>query len=356
MSASISAGRLLALVGDVNLKRDLALGPEALDLVRDALGEADIRLGNLEGAFFDPGVELPYKPGWFHCETDQAGVLAGAFDAVSCANNVHAGGDAIASSLERLDALGIAHTGAGATRADARVPAIVRAGDLTVGMLSQTWVHWPTGHAATETEPGVVALKAHTAYEPGARLVEMPGTPPIVHTWPDARELAAACEDIRGLAEQVDHVVVYNHWGISMEPAVCEYQRLAAHAFVDAGASVVAGSHTHTLQGVELYRGRPILYGLGNFIFGWRLHRPATRDGLLARVRIDGGDVVRVALQPVSRTDDDQARLLDPREGLGLELATLFGRLCEPLGTAVATEGDELVVTSADTGGAERAA
>jgi poly-gamma-glutamate synthesis protein (capsule biosynthesis protein) len=346
----------LVLVGDVNLKRDLALGSHALDLVRDALGAADVRLGNLEGAFFDPSVELPYKPGWFHCEADQASVLAGAFDAVSCANNVHAGGDAIASSLARLDALGIAHTGAGATRADARAPAIVRAGDLTVGVLSQTWVYWPTGHVASDTEPGVVALKAHTAYEPGARLVEMPGTPPIVHTWPDAQELAAACEDIRDLAERVDHVVVYNHWGISIEPAVCEYQRLAARAFIDAGASIVAGSHTHTLQGVELYRGRPILYGLGNFIFGWMLHRPATRDGLLARVRIDGDDVVRVALQPVSRTEDDQARLLDPREGLGRELATLFERLCEPLGTAVTVEGSELAVTPAETGRAERAA
>jgi poly-gamma-glutamate synthesis protein (capsule biosynthesis protein) len=340
----------VALVGDVNLKRDLALGPQALDLVRDALGAADLRLANLEGAFADPAVELPYKPGWFHCEADQAGVLDGVFDAVSCANNVHAGGEAIASCLARLDALGIAHTGAGATRADARVPAIVAAGELSVAMLSQTWVYWPTGHAATETEPGVVALKAHTAYEPGARLVEMPGTPPTVHTWPDAAQLATACEDIRRLAERVDHVVVYNHWGISMEPAVCEYPRLAAHAFVDAGASIVAGSHTHTLQGVELYRGRPILYGLGNFIFGWRLHRPATRDGLLARVRLEGGDVVRVALQPVSRTEDDRARLLDPREGLGRELAMLFERLCEPLGTAVSVEGEELVVTPADAG------
>jgi poly-gamma-glutamate synthesis protein (capsule biosynthesis protein) len=337
----------VVLVGDVNLKRDLRLTADALDLVRDALGAADLRLGNLEGAFADPAVELPYKPGWFHCEPDQAELLAGAFDAVNCANNVHAGGDAIASSLARLDALGIAHTGAGATRADARVPAIVAAGDLTVGVLSQTWVYWPTGHAATATEPGVVTCKAHTAYEPGARLVEMPGTPPTVHTWPDADELAAACDDVRALASRVDHVVVYNHWGISLEPAVCEYQRLAARAFIDAGASIVAGSHTHTLQGVELYRGRPILYGLGNFIFGWKLHRPATRDGLLARVRLEGEHVVRVALQPVSRTEHDQARLLDPREGLGRELATLVGRLCEPLGTEVTVDGGELVVTEA---------
>ena len=41
------------LAGDVNLERDLALGPQALDPVRDTLATADLRLANLEGAFFD---------------------------------------------------------------------------------------------------------------------------------------------------------------------------------------------------------------------------------------------------------------------------------------------------------------
>ena len=153
------------------------------------------------------------------------------------------------------------------------------------------------------------------------------------------------CDEIGALAARVDHVVVYNHWGVAVDPSVQEYQRLAAHAFVDAGASIVAGSHTHTLQGVELRGGRPILYGLGNFVFGWRRYRPATRDGLLARVTLDGGEVGRVALVPVSRTADDQAGVLDPREGLGRELAAAFADLCEPLGTTVRTDGDELVVT-----------
>ncbi len=190
-----------------------------------------------------------------------------------------------------------------------------------------------------------MTVKAHTAYEPGARLVEMPGAPALVRTWPDADELATLCDEIGALAARVDHVVVYNYWGVSVDPAVQEYQRLAAHAFVDAGASIVAGSHTHTLHGVELHRGRPILYGLGNFVFGWRRYRPATRDGLLARVTLDGDEVGRVALAPVSRTADDRAGVLDPREGLGRELAAAFADLCEPLGTTVRTDGDELVVT-----------
>jgi poly-gamma-glutamate capsule biosynthesis protein CapA/YwtB (metallophosphatase superfamily) len=330
----------LLLAGDVNLKRDLDLGPDALDLVRGALEGADLRLGNLEGAFHDPTVELPYKPGWLHCEPEQADALAGLFDAVNCANNVHYG-PAIADSLAALDRLGIAHTGAGANRAAAREPAIVESGGMTIGVLGYTWIYWPTGHVATDDTPGVSALHAHTAYEPGPRLAEMPGTPAVVHTWPDDDDLRAARQDVARLAAHVDHVVVYCHWGISLDPEVCAYQRTAAHAFVDAGARIVAGSHSHTLQAAELYRGAAIFYGLGNFVFGWKLHRHATRDGLLARVLLDRDGIARCSVQPVSRTERDQAALLDPHDGLGRGLA----ELCVPLGTRTTVEGEEIVVS-----------
>src|ERR671922_222878 len=117
------------LVGDINLKRDLDFDPEvALRLAAPELRAADLRLGNLEGCFSDPRIELPYKPGWFHCEPEGADQLPALVDAVACANNVHYG-PAIVESLQRLDGLGIAHTGAGCdrdVRAD-RVPADDRA-------------------------------------------------------------------------------------------------------------------------------------------------------------------------------------------------------------------------------------
>jgi poly-gamma-glutamate synthesis protein (capsule biosynthesis protein) len=333
----------LLIAGDVNLKRDGALDATALDLVRPVLEAADLRIGNLEGAFSDPSVEIPFKPGWFHCEREQADVLRGLFDALGCANNVHHGA-AVGESLALLDGLGIAHTGAGADLAGAREPAVIEAGGVRLGLLARTWVYWPTGHAAAEGAPGVATLRAHTAYEPGARLVEMPGTPAAVHTWPDAEELAAACEDVRALAARVDHVVVLNHWGISLDPQACAYQRLAAHAFIDAGATVVAGSHSHTLQGAELHGDGVAFYGLGNFVFGWKLHRGATRDGLLARVRLDRERLLDAAVHPVSRSDADQAQVLDPRTGLGAELAATFTALCAPLGTTVTPDSDRLVL------------
>jgi hypothetical protein len=141
----------LALVGDINCKRDV-LVDTALDRVDPELERADVRLGNLEGAFHDPSVELEYKPGWYHCEPDAVSFVTGRFDAVACANNVHYGA-AIATSTALLDDVGIGHAGAGRDRSAARRPAIVHGAGATVGLLAFTSVHWPIGHVATSSEP-----------------------------------------------------------------------------------------------------------------------------------------------------------------------------------------------------------
>jgi poly-gamma-glutamate synthesis protein (capsule biosynthesis protein) len=332
------------LVGDINLKRDLDFDPEvAFRLAAPELRAADLRLGNLEGCFADPRVELPYKPGWFHCEPEMADHLSGLVDAVACANNVHYG-PAIVESLQRLDGLGIAHTGAGCDRAEARRPVVIERAGLRVGVLAFTSVFTPVAHAATDGAPGVATIRAHTSWEASSRHFEMPGAPPIVHTAPDERELAAACEDVRALRERVDVTVVYCHWGVTATYEPTEYQRAIGHALVDAGAQVVAGSHPHRAQGVERYGGGVILYSLGNFVFGWKLHRDSTRDGLLARLTVDGGRPSRVGLVPVARNADGSTELLSTDEGHGRELAQHVVALSAKLGTEVCVADGELVV------------
>jgi hypothetical protein len=73
-------------------------------------------------------------------------------------------------------------------------------------------------------------------------------------------------EDIREAKASADVVIVMMHWGVHFVPAVlAEYQREAAHAAIDAGADLIAGHHPHLLKGVEVYRGKVVLYSLGNF-------------------------------------------------------------------------------------------
>src|ERR687888_2304460 len=155
----------LVLAGDVNCKADAGCAPALAPSVQEQLARGDVRIGNLEGAFADPRVELPFKRGWFDCEPEMLDVVAPHFDAFACANNVHFGA-AIETSLGHLDRAGIPHAGAGATLADARRPAILERDGTRVGLLAFTSVFWPDGHAATDSRPGVATIKVATAYEP----------------------------------------------------------------------------------------------------------------------------------------------------------------------------------------------
>jgi poly-gamma-glutamate capsule biosynthesis protein CapA/YwtB (metallophosphatase superfamily) len=332
----------LMLAGDVNLKQDLGFqAVKAFEPVEEEFAAADVRLANLEGCFSDPGPELFYKPFWHHVEPAAASALAGRFDAVSCANNVHYG-QAILDSLAVLDDLGIGHAGAGADVEAARRAAVVETGGRKLGLLAYTSVFWPTGARATLDSAGVATLQAYTAYQPNRRIHDMPGGPAVVRTWPDAGELEAALEEVRELRSRVDHVVVYVHWGYTHESTPAEYQRTVGRALIDAGAQVVAGASPHVPQGVERHGRGVILHSLGNFIFGAAHHREFSRTGLLARVDLDdGGGLAGLTVVPVVRGAAQQVQPLDAEDGgEGRAIAELVVSASAALGTeAVIADG-----------------
>jgi poly-gamma-glutamate synthesis protein (capsule biosynthesis protein) len=80
------------------------------------------------------------------------------------------------------------------------------------------------------------------------------------------------------------------HWGWEFEPEPSDRQKQFARAMIDAGASAVVGGHAHVTQGAEVYKGRPIVYSLGNFVFdgfeepeanlGWVLRMTVDREGV----------------------------------------------------------------------------
>jgi poly-gamma-glutamate synthesis protein (capsule biosynthesis protein) len=329
----------LALVGDVNCKADAGCAAALAPSVTEHLARADVRLGNLEGAFADPSVELHYKRGWFDCEPERLAVVEPHFDAFGCANNVHFGA-AIETSLQHLDRAGIAHAGAGATLGHALRPAIVERDGARVGLLAFTSVFWPDGHAATESRAGVATIGVATAYEPHPRVHEMPGGPAVVRTIPNPQQLATALTAIERLRDEVDVTVVYFHWGVSLSEDVAEYQRVVGRAAVEAGADVVVGSHPHVVQGVELHDDRPIFYSLGNFMFGWRLHREATRDGLLVHLDTDGAPPWRCAVVPVRRNDANQVEAVALASPHGARIAGRLADLSAPFGTRFVPDGD----------------
>jgi poly-gamma-glutamate synthesis protein (capsule biosynthesis protein) len=79
---------------------------------------------------------------------------------------------------------------------------------------------------------------------------------------------ARIAEDIQAIRDRVDWIIVNFHWGVELSNYPETWQSKLAHFAIDRGADVVVGHHPHVLQGSEIYRGRPIAYSLGNFIFG----------------------------------------------------------------------------------------
>ena len=91
--------------------------------------------------------------------------------------------------------------------------------------------------------------------------------------------------------------------------------RRIAHLAIDWGAALVLGSHPHWVQGTEWYKGKPILYSLGNFVFDqeWSIE---TKQGMFTEIVIRNKLPARIRLVPVQIEDYNQPRILDVVEGM----------------------------------------
>jgi poly-gamma-glutamate synthesis protein (capsule biosynthesis protein) len=211
-------------------------------------------------------------------------------------------------------------------------------------------VYWPTNHEAGNTSAGVAVIRGHTAYELPLHKTRVevppanrPGIPPVIVTYADRKYLQAFKDDVAALRAQCDIVVASCHWGLWQE--VLEYMTDIAHAAIDAGADVVMGHGPHYSLPVEVYKGKPIFYGLGSFSFHTGHHGGvAVGDwvGILARITLDQGAVTGAAFRFVRHNDKNETvpcRLANER-------ATLedIAKRSAPFGTRLRPEGDDVVV------------
>ncbi len=217
---------------------------------REAIDEADFFMVNQEFPFSSRGTAAADKQYTFRLPPEKVSVFQElGIDAVTLANN-HAldfGTDALLDSCEVLDGAGILHTGAGADLEAAKKPVIAELKGIRVGILGATRVIPEAGWAAGKNHPGMLATY----------------------------DSAVTLEEIRRMRPECDYVIVFVHWGIERDERPQEYQRQMGRQYIDAGADLVIGSHPHVLQGIEYYQGRPIVYSLGNFIFGSSIPKTA---------------------------------------------------------------------------------
>lgn len=264
----------IGITGDVMLGRSIT--PMMLQTndrypfngVADALNAFDLTVGNLECVVSRLGSPEPKE---YTFEADPLGfqrLRAAGFSIMSVANN-HSGDYGKAAFMDMVTNLpqhGITPVGGGANLTAAHQPVIRTIRTTTVGFL-----------AYCEIEPNYFAATAST-----------PG-----HAWLDPTLMT---NDIQALRPHVDFMIVFTHWGIEYQPVESAEQDAMARVAIDAGADFVVGSHPHVIQPSSSYRGKPIVYSLGNFVFD-EMWSDDVRLGNVLSLTVQGSNLVDWSLR-----------------------------------------------------------
>ena len=220
---------------------------------------ADIRITNLECVVATKG-SAGDKNYTFRAHPRVLPVLSRHFDAVALANN-HSGDfgrPAFAEMLGLLREAGLAQVGGGLNLAQAHTPLVLERKGLRIAILSYNEYH-PRSFEADFNAPGVA--------------------------WSEDEQVV---DDIRN-ARRVHHadlVIPIMHWGWENELVANARQRQLARLMIDAGADAVIGGHPHVTQDIEHYRGKPVIYSVGNFVMK-ETDIDAQRRGWVVRLELD---------------------------------------------------------------------
>ena len=270
--------------------------------VREYLRGADLTLANFENPAIRNAVWHP-DAATFTGDLRLLPILEQAgIDGVTLGNNhiLDAGVPGLRETMVHLDDAGIAHAGAGMDLAEAREPMIFELGETKVGVLSYQGVPYYEWAWATQTAPGTAPLQEDVM-----------------------------TEDIKRLRPEVDLLAVLPHWGKEYIATPEPWQVEFAHAAVDAGADIFVGGHAHWPKGIEVYRGKPIFYGVGNFLFdqSWS---EETSTGIFAEITLYRERVMQFRPVPFIMLDYAQPAFLVPKAGGDRALRKIFSASLGP--------------------------
>ncbi len=374
---------ILTAVGDMIFNEPISQieAPERHQLLR-IMQEADVAYGNMEFSINShPELQRPFynfrAPREFAWEVARIGI-----NLVSLANN-HAldfGPEGLKEHLGILDHSGISYAGAGNTLVDAHTPGVVPVlhSPTTFSLLSylRYWSNRyrsanPQGPSIATIDPAKVVLSRG------------PGQRESVEGLIEA-DVTAMEDDVILAKRKNDQVIVALHvHDVSharlhgIQNVTPPTEEMLFRRAVDAGADMVFGHGPHVLRGIEVYKGKPILYSLSNFIYQYRtpeaipvdlVHQrdsemprpnnlsvfdrrdsPEVMEAVMARLTYNGGHLKRLQLIPV--TIDDEGPLYGvPRlasDARGAEILATVQRLSAPYGTHIEVKGwyGEVVLT-----------
>jgi poly-gamma-glutamate capsule biosynthesis protein CapA/YwtB (metallophosphatase superfamily) len=305
----------VAAVGDCMITRRLSvLPPDSFLPVARILRGADVSFGNFEMTLADADAPPAYHEGcaYVHLRADmpENHVIAdelkwAGFRMMGLANNhsMDYGAQGLLTTIRKFDAASLAHAGTGPDLAEARAPAYrdTAKGRVALVACASTFPYGALaadGNGEVAGRPGLDPLRVETTYRvEAARLEELrriaaslgrtpprqssdgtftflgrkfvAGSPSGVLTAAEPIDSTAIVSSLRRARRDADLVLlgIHAHESGSSVDVPAQFLQPFAHSCIDAGGSAFIGHGPHVLRGIEIYKGCPIFYSLGNFIF-----------------------------------------------------------------------------------------
>ena len=327
------ASTIVVLTGQSMIRSDLrATKPAAVPIIKELL-TGDVVFTNLEGAVAEPGEATHDGRGFLAPPEAIDALTAMGFNLLALSGN-HAFDlkeIGIRNTVRELDRRKIIHAGTGTTIGDAAAPAYLQTPKGTVALVASASGLIAPGGRATADHAGVNQLRVAAGDRENEATEDLPpGAPANAPNADDSRRILQSIRDAR---QRGALVVVYQHNHVfgtrSFSTIFTEgmAERLAPNAWltkwtheeIDAGADIVVMHGAPLLHGVEIYRGRPIFYDLGNFIYNvpptlTYIDEPMAWESVVASVRIEGRNVKSISLRPVvlNPIGDGQPDVHDP--------------------------------------------
>lgn len=233
------------------------ISPELIEIMQ----QAELMCLNNEFTYSTNGSPMSGKAYTFRAHPDLVSVLQEmGVDIVTLANNhvYDYGKQAFLDTLTTLENADIDYFGAGKNLEEAMAPVYYEVDGKTIAFV-----------AASRAEKNIMTPQA-TEDSPG-----------ILRCY----DTALFLETIQEADANADFVIAVVHWGTEYSTKLEEAQLTTGKAYLDAGADAIIGGHSHCLQGMEFYNGKPIIYSLGNYWFNSR-----TLDSMLINLRFYGDD------------------------------------------------------------------
>jgi poly-gamma-glutamate capsule biosynthesis protein CapA/YwtB (metallophosphatase superfamily) len=318
---NIPATIMITLAGQSMIRSDLrATAPAAVPVMQGLL-KGDVVFTNFESTVAEKGETVEEGRGFLTPPEALDALQAFGFNLVAFASN-HAfdlKAKGIQNTIREADARKLVHAGTGNNAAEAAAPGYLHTPNGTVALIASASGLIAPGGNATADRPGVDELRVEAGGKQNEATEDLPGAPANIPNAEDARRIL---ERIREARPHADLVIVYQHNHVfgnhSFSTIFSEgmAERLApndwlvkwTHAEIDAGADIVVMHGAPVLHGIEIYRGRPIFYDLGNFIYNvpptlTYIDEPMSWESVVAYLEFQGRNLRSITLRPIALND-----------------------------------------------------